>query len=422
MTFIITPPPPSGPAPLSDFNRWADFWYSQIGINVIPADTNKKKTYIKWSQWQRQPVPQEQFEEWKRTDAFKDGLAIIVGEVWRGPRKGCYLIFLDLDNKKAIEEFSTRHGETKSLKEDIAEKFIVEQHADEPNKCHIFFYSEIPFEKKSSDITDAKIPPENIPSIEIKGKGTHGIAYVAPSFHKNGHQYKIIGTGNPVLLNPSQAHGLMDHLDEICRRYNLKYLKESMNIGSSSKTDVTNDNSDNDSNNNSGITTCSSTDDLFQDGVAIWEGHNRHLGVLKAAESLLRKFHKDFSEEEIKEMAWKWNLKHCKPPLDEKNFEGQWQDAKDFINRKIKEEEQTKKQQQHKADSSSSNNAGGNDTSNGNGNNKVSSSSGRKEKSGNDDDDDEGTDRTARAKKALELAMKYSEELFLSEFGRAFQP
>jgi hypothetical protein len=97
----LVPPPPPPPAP--DHNRWADYWYYEIGVSVIPAKTKIKKTFIPWSQYQIQPVPEEQFQEWKRQDAFKDGMAIIPGRVWRGPYRGSYLIFLDLDNKKQLK-------------------------------------------------------------------------------------------------------------------------------------------------------------------------------------------------------------------------------------------------------------------------------------------------------------------------------
>ncbi len=30
--------------PLDDHNGWADFWYYEIGANVIPADTQNKTT------------------------------------------------------------------------------------------------------------------------------------------------------------------------------------------------------------------------------------------------------------------------------------------------------------------------------------------------------------------------------------------
>ena len=112
--------------PLSDHNAWADFWYYEIGVNVIPADTRKKKTFVEWKQWQTESIPEELHDEWKRENKFEDGLAIIVGKVWRGEHIGEYLVFIDCDNFKAIEEFCTKDGQTYSLKQ-VAEKYIVER-------------------------------------------------------------------------------------------------------------------------------------------------------------------------------------------------------------------------------------------------------------------------------------------------------
>ena len=29
--------------PLDKVNEWADFWYDEIGVNIIPADTKKRR-------------------------------------------------------------------------------------------------------------------------------------------------------------------------------------------------------------------------------------------------------------------------------------------------------------------------------------------------------------------------------------------
>jgi hypothetical protein len=53
-------------------------------------------------------IPEELFIKWKNTWAFKDGVGIILGKLWRGSYAGMYLIGVDLDNQIAIEEFCTR--------------------------------------------------------------------------------------------------------------------------------------------------------------------------------------------------------------------------------------------------------------------------------------------------------------------------
>ena len=51
-------------------------------------------------------------------------------------------------------------------------------------------------------------------------------------------------------------------------------------------------------------------------------------------ESLIARNSSILSSEEIKPIARQWNLKHCSPPLDDKEFEKQWTCATDFIAKK----------------------------------------------------------------------------------------
>jgi P4 family phage/plasmid primase-like protien len=273
-----------------------------------------KKTFVEWKRWQTEPIPEELHNEWKATNAFADGMAIIVGKVWRGLHTGQHLTFIDCDNSKAIEEFCAingRRGETLSL-DKIAEQFIVEQHKDDTNKCHIFFYSEIPFVKKSSDmavIGSNNNREEEVPAFEVKGQGTHGIAYCTPSIHKNGEHYEIIGTKEPISLGSKPANELMQHLDNICRRYGLQYLENDNGNGKS----------------------LIPTTELFKDNFVIYKDHNRHLALLRAMDSLISHNASILSLEEIKELAYKWNQKHCVPPKEDREFEKDWKDATKYI-------------------------------------------------------------------------------------------
>jgi hypothetical protein len=123
---------------------------------------------------------------------------------------------LDADKQNAIDELCLRNGKTTMLQE-MAQKFIVEQHKDNLQKAHTYFYSPIPFPKKSSD---------SVLGLEVKGLGEHGIAYCANSIHKDGQPYEIIGTTNPIVLTADQAREFIEHIDQICKKYNLEYLEK----------------------------------------------------------------------------------------------------------------------------------------------------------------------------------------------------
>jgi hypothetical protein len=87
------------------------------------------------------------------------------------------LIGVDLDNKIAIEEFCIRDGQKAFSLEELAQQTIVEQHNDDPGRVHVYFLSERPYAKKSSDVFNKKFDPHSMPAIEVKGDGEHGMLF-----------------------------------------------------------------------------------------------------------------------------------------------------------------------------------------------------------------------------------------------------
>jgi hypothetical protein len=279
-------------------------WYETVGANVIPADTVNKKTWIGWGQYQDQPITEGQMEVWHKQKLFDSGVAVIAGKLWRGPNAGKYLIFIDCDNKKAIEEICTYGGTIIPLKT-MAEQWLVEQHKDDTSKAHIYVISPIPFPKKSFDGT------ANAPAFEIKGLGKHGIAYCSPSKHKNGQKYEIIGTKSPKPLNELQAKQLLGHLDSICKKYGIKYLEA--------------------------IKQENRAAELFRPDIKIHEGHNRHEAILRVAESLIKRNTGILPEALILELVKGWNNSHCVPPLPDTEVDKQWRCATRFMEKHIKD-------------------------------------------------------------------------------------
>jgi hypothetical protein len=289
-------------------NEWADFWRYTIGANVIPADTKDKVPLVKWTEFQDSPISKAQHDKWKVDCAFDKGMAVIAGKIWHNQLKnGLYLIFVDLDNQKAIDEFCTRNGKRVTL-EEMSQHMLIEQHKDDLNRAHVYFYSKHPFLKKSSDrVSDLteRIDSNDIPAIEVKGSGKHGIAFCT-SPHKNGYNYEIIN-----IIEPSEISNLEQHIDSICRKYNISYLDQNGN----SKSLVP-------------------IPELFKPETKIFEGHNRHEAVLRIIESLLSRTATILQEKTIKDLAWKENLRLCVPPLDHKEFEKQWNDGLSYVKKK----------------------------------------------------------------------------------------
>jgi hypothetical protein len=90
------------------YNTWADYWRYYIGVNVIPAYGIGKKPAVTWKEYQDSPIPESQHEQWKNEGRFIGGLALIMGRVWhRDDLLNYYLVGIDADNQKAIDELLT---------------------------------------------------------------------------------------------------------------------------------------------------------------------------------------------------------------------------------------------------------------------------------------------------------------------------
>ncbi len=281
---------------------WTDFWRYEIGVNVIQADTRSKTTNIQWSKYQFESVPEEEYEERKGNGDFDNGTAIILGKIHRGPYKGKYLACIDIDNRKGIEEFLLYFGKIDTI-EKLSKMTMAEGHSDDPNKVHVYFIVEQPLSKRSG-IGGAKDNPD-IPAIEVKSEGSHGIMFCTPSTHKNGHPYQIIGTKKPTVLNESNSKALENAINAIYQKYE-----------SSER------------NKKDGLIPI---EDLFKKDFKIKIGNNRHEGLLRIMESLIARNSSILSEDKIKEIAYEWNQIHCEPPLDDIEFEKQWKDSKKYI-------------------------------------------------------------------------------------------
>jgi Bifunctional DNA primase/polymerase, N-terminal len=277
--------------------------------------TLNKKPLVPWSEWQDKPIPEWQHEKWKSEGAFSRGIAIIPGKVChREDKKNLYFTFIDADKQKAIEELCTSNEKIISLQE-MAQKFLVEQHADNPEKAHIYFYSPIPFPKKSAD---------SVLGLEVKGLGEHGIAFCFPSIHKDGMPYEIIGTNRPITLTVEHALKLIQHIDKTCVKHSLQYLEKGLDVLNLSSNKVRN------------IIKTLAIDTTLK----IPQGQ-RHVILISIANSLLFSHlgkGKNKSEEWLKDFFLKINYSLCEPePLPDSEIDNIWNSALNFVTR-IREE------------------------------------------------------------------------------------
>jgi Bifunctional DNA primase/polymerase, N-terminal len=289
----------------ASMNDAADWWRNEVGVNVIPADTKNKIPKVEWKKLQDEPISDEQHEDWKCSGLFDDGIGIIVGKTWHDyHKKGLYLIGIDLDNRSAIDEFCTFKGVKKSL-DDLANKgFIIEQHSDNVNRAHVFFFSNRPYKKLSS----YPIENENVPRIEVKGAGEHGIMFVTPSPHKNGLKYQVIGN-----LQTGEFDDVDLHVDAIVSSYGIEYLNgDARKIKNS-------------------ISMPLYTTEKILEGA-------RHDFLIRYADSMMRKLYDSTPVDDIKKLVQSVNQSRCVPPLPEQEVEEICKDAERFIGGQIAEE------------------------------------------------------------------------------------
>ena len=212
-----------------------------------------------------------------------------------------------MDNKKAIEEFC---GDGL---EELKQKTLVEQTSN-PEKMHIYFIVEREIPNKASDKCNTeilkKIDANEIPALEVKSN-VKGIMFCANSPHQKDGYYHIISTLKPEVFN---AKDVEDRIKGICDKYNIPYGFNNNNSTSYLNTTI---------------------EDLWKTETVILEGHNRHLELLRIMESELQRNRGIKPLEDIKQIAQLWNQKHCRPPLDGREFEKEWKQALEFIAKSI---------------------------------------------------------------------------------------
>jgi hypothetical protein len=220
-----------------------------------------------------------------------------------------YWFSIDCDNQAGIDLIckvfsATMDKEYKTL-DDLSEDFLVEFHADQPNRAHISGYTEKPLIAKSSDAGKfkSKVEANEIAAIEIKSQGQDGIIFSPPSYHKSGYQYEPSKKIAPKTMSIEHASKFMLTLDFELSKCGINYLIDTAFSKGSRKS-------------------MPSMEDMRKPDFKIRQGHNRHECVLRIFESNLFTKTGIWTEQQIKENGIKWNQEHCIPPLTDKQIEG----------------------------------------------------------------------------------------------------
>ncbi|HET6589367.1 MAG TPA: phage/plasmid primase, P4 family [Candidatus Nitrosocosmicus sp.] len=203
----------------SNITASVDYWYHEKKVNVIPTRLRGKTPNIdSWIGYKTNRIPKETFESWKRDGLFENGFGVMLGRTYSSNEEELYLIGIDCDTEQAIKEFSTVNGVSRPKKE-LSLRFRTEQHKDDLNSLHIYFFSPIPFPTKGAD---TKL------GLEVKGSAEgSGYLITSPSLHPNGSHWEVLGTHEPPKLTKVQAIEMMQHINTICKEHGLEYLDKS---------------------------------------------------------------------------------------------------------------------------------------------------------------------------------------------------
>jgi hypothetical protein len=320
-------------------NKWAKYWRRYMGLETLPANSRSKIPFVRgkfdsWLKYQTEPSTDEEFQQWLDNNAFDTGICILTGKVRHRPdRNNLYFVVIDVDRPDGIKELLTRNSNPPPPLKEIAKKWIVTQHKDSPEKAHFGFYSSIPFQEKS---------PDAIIGLEVRCQDYEGktrrVVMVAPSIHKNGHPYEIIGTKDPVVLTELQALELKQHIDQVCIRNGVEYLTNTKSgengKGSKSGSGRLGDNIKR-----------MIKKLTIDDKIAIPEGQRNDM-IIAVADSVLFNHSHAIPEGKLREYLDNINEKLCKPPLGDNEIDGLWQRACKFVE-STKEREKESKKEQH---------------------------------------------------------------------------
>jgi hypothetical protein len=303
---------------LGEMNKGARIWYEVRGLNVFPSVSKEKATYEDWDAHHHKRIPQELFEKWIKEGRFLSGISVSPGVVYGIPElEGWYAVCIEWDKIEGFKALFS--GKTV---EEIAEEEYIEWHDDDKTRGHLWAYVPIIFPKKNPDLTLG---------IEVKGHNEQGIMVSWPSVHKNGHQYKPVGTDGISKWSKEKAEAFLTRITEVCSKHRLEY-PEAMKY-------VTNDDGKE-------LTEVQSLRMKIRTMLEPWpikidptitiEEGTRHDVLFFTANSILFRYSTTKNHDKLEEIFKQINYQLCKPDrLPEQEIDTIWHDALKYAQTQI---------------------------------------------------------------------------------------
>jgi hypothetical protein len=282
------------------------YWINTVCCDLVACDSQEKNKYKE--KWGDNVTKEINYFTRLEQGLYDDGVAIICGELRRGPYARYYIICLDFDSKEAFDKFCEILSTTL---EDLAKWTRVEWHGS-LERIHVFLISKKPIKNLTAG------------GLEVKaGNPGRLLAFVSPSMHKS---------GNPYTAYDSETIAVIDGIDQM-------KIERVIEMFVTSRTDNSRNYFDNDE------------QEQYQkylelDSTILGPGERNPSTLSKACSYFFKckGDFKDLSDEQRYDKLVTWHNNHCKPPLfQERGREHEVKDIWDRVCRKFTGERQERR-------------------------------------------------------------------------------
>ena len=157
------------------------FWIRTMGCNLAACYSQEKNIYKE--RWGDNIINEIDYDTRLEQGWYNDGVAVICGQLRHGSYKAKWITCLDFDSKDAFDKFCEILG---TNLEKLAKWTRVEWH-NSLESMHVFLISNKPF--------------KNLAATGIEVKANKLLAFVSPSLHKSGEEYRAFDGESIAILD-----------------------------------------------------------------------------------------------------------------------------------------------------------------------------------------------------------------------------
>ena len=252
------------------------YWPTKAKIPIITCYSRTKSVDIK--NWPNIDFSQVDFDANLAAGEYDNGIALVLGKTLCG---SYYSFALDFDGLDAVLEWFGNWEQVLSA----SQKTRIEWHQDK-SRIHYIFLAKRPIANRKINIKDSKL--------EVRCEKL--LLFASPSIHEGGNPYTPMGTTEIAILDEKQLLSLEAKIDSLSQGYMSDENKQQY------------------------ITWLEDPSTIIEEGGR--HDVNKTLGC-----SFFYRYNngwKDLTDDQRHDRLQKWNLKHCVPPLPQKELNDIW--------------------------------------------------------------------------------------------------